>query len=172
MSGFYKQRVNCEYYKLAREWLESYGPRESIIDVGSADTPVASWGNFQRRYVIDPRLKPSSSEVVIVNGRWPDDACQLPKRVSVITCLQVLEHIEDVQPFVDAIFETATHRVILSVPYMWREGRTQSHVHDPVNRRKLRGWTKRRPLRTKIVGGPKSPRLVEEYSPGRQSRSR
>ena len=165
MTGFYAGRTHCKYYKLVKGWLESYGERESILDIGSADTPVASWARFRHRVAIDTRLKPKHPTITVVDGRWPDDAARLPSQVSVITCLQVLEHIEDVQPFVDAIFAAATYRVILSVPYEWAVGKCDSHIQDPVNRRKLRGWTRRKPIRTKLVTDAGQARLVEEYEP-------
>ena len=165
MSEFYAGRTHCQYYTLVREWLEGYGRRAAILDIGCADTPVASWGDFRNRYALDTRLKPKHPSIITVDGQWPNDAARLPSQVSVITCLQVLEHVEDARPFVDAIFATATYRVILSVPYMWPAGTCESHVNDPINRAKLRGWAKRKPTRTKLVRDAGNERLVEEYKP-------
>lgn len=164
MSKFYAGRKGHKYYAQVKAWLDSYGERDSILDIGSADTPVASWGTFRHRHTIDPRFQPDLEHVVSVQGHWPEDAGLVPRRVEVITCLQVLEHIQDVQPFVDAIFAAATYRVILSVPYKWKAGATQGHIHDPVSREKLRGWTRRQPLRTTVIDDRGSSRLVEEYS--------
>jgi hypothetical protein len=123
------------------------------------------WGSFRDRYAIDPRLRPELPEITTVKAEWPAAVAAIPRQVSVITCLQVLEHVADVQPFVDAIFATATYRVILSVPYRWPSGKCTSHVHDPVNRTRLRGWAKRRPIRTRLLTDVGLDRLVEEYQP-------
>lgn len=167
MAGFYPGRKNHKYYTQVKKWLESYGPRDSILDIGSADTPVASWGSFQHRYLMEanPKWLPDFPGVIAINGRWPEDAGLVPDRVEVVTCLQVLEHVIDVQPFVDAIFAAATHRVILSVPYKWPAGTCDTHIHDPIDRDKLRAWTRRKPTRSQVVADSGRDRLVEEYAP-------
>jgi hypothetical protein len=142
MSGYYEKRTHCQYYKLVKEWLESYGEQSSILDIGPADTPVVGWGSFFYRYTIDPKLQSFVPHVTHVRDKWPQGSIYLPKKISVITCLQVLEHIQDVQPFVDAVFSVATYRVIISIPYKWPHKSDSSHVHDPISKEKIRSWTK------------------------------
>lgn len=161
---YYKSRTHCKYYDLVHKWIDLYGDQESILDIGSADTPVATWGSFRNRYTIDPKVWNGQENVQMIQSEWPQASIYLPNKISVVTCLQVIEHICDVQNFVDAIFDVATYRVIISVPYRWRFGACKSHIHDPINKSKLRIWTKRKPIKSKIVVDVGHSRLIEEYA--------
>lgn len=151
--SFYETRKHLEYFAVVREMLESLGSLGSVCDIGCLDSPVATWGDFDQRWTIDHRERPAISGVRQIVGEWPDCASLLPI-VDVVTCLQVLEHLDDPKPFCAALFAAARQAVIVSVPWGWPAGLCTSHVQDPVDAAKLDGWTGREPTRLEIIGTP------------------
>jgi hypothetical protein len=151
--SFYEGRKHLEYFAVVRELIESFGPLSSIADIGSLDTPVATWGNFDQRYTVDRRERPALSGVRQIVGEWPDCQSLLPL-CDAVTCLQVLEHLADPRPFCTALFAHARQAVILSVPWRWPAGSCKSHVQDPVDDTKLAAWTHRQHAIRQIVGKP------------------
>lgn len=167
--GYWTSRQHLDYYRRIRELLELLGPRESILDVGCFDTPVAAWGDFTRRYTLDDRERPDLPGVIHIHGRWPDDMPAVPLPVSVITCLQVLEHLDDPLPFAEQLFASAADMVILSVPYRWPANATHYHVHDPIDEAKLARLVGRPPSSSVIVRDPGGARLIATYNLTRTS---
>ena len=149
MTGHYSQRADLPYYRHVKEILESLGELDSILDVGCLDVPTATWGDFRKRYTIDRLKRPVLAGVEAILGSWPEDWTF--GSVDVVTCLQVLEHIENPLPFSESLFATAQHTVIVSVPYLWPAGRCKSHVQDPIDEEKLESMTGRTPDRTIII---------------------
>lgn len=143
--SYWGEREGLEYYATVQRILDAMGPQESILDVGCLDTPVVTWGQFRRRYTVDPENRPPLSGVWPIIGRWPDCRVWLPLPVSVVLCLQVLEHVDDPHGFAQWLFAAADTAVILSVPWGWPAGVTPGHIHDPVDAAVLYGWTGRRP---------------------------
>ncbi len=159
---FYEGRQNSGYYKIVRRFLESVGQEESILDVGSWDSPVATWGDFRIRYTVDFRQRPSIPGITKVVGTWPEVAGIFRRRASVVICLQVLEHIADACAFADALFAVAGECVIISVPYKWPPGTCRYHVHDPIDEAKLERITGRTP-REEILTDGELARMVAIY---------
>lgn len=151
---YWSSRSKLEYYAVVRSWLAELGPQESILDVGAWDTPCATWGDFRRRYTIDPKSRPSLPGVLSIVGRWPEDRMLVPLPVSVVLCLQTLEHMPEPTPFAKELFAASSTIVILSVPWGWPAGSTPGHIHDPVDATKLEEWTVRRPDELRVVGSP------------------
>ncbi len=131
MVRYYNRRKNYNYYTEVKRILESLGKRDSLLDIGCLDTPVSTWGNFNLRVSISPNKRKKLPRVLALLGLWPDLASTLP-RFSVITCLQVIEHVEDYKPFVDAIFDRGDF-IIISLPWKWTKGKCKSHLHDPID---------------------------------------
>ena len=163
MAGYWESRKHLEYYRTVRQILEALGSLPSILDIGSWDTPVATWGTFGMRYTLDPRERPALPNVTRVFGRWPDAVDRFADSVSVVTCLQTIEHVEDPRSFVDAIFAVAEQHVVISVPYKWPAGATPYHHHDPIDKAKLELWTRRKCTRKHIVTDDGGQRLIAEY---------
>lgn len=161
MSGFYAERASEPYYTVVREMLDNLGQYPSILDVGCWDTPVAAWGQFLYRWSLDTRRRPPITGVQAIMGSWPDYAAYFPP-MSVVTCLQTLEHIVDAGPFAAALFDLATDYVIISVPYKWPAGQCEHHVHDPIDLRKLERITGRDPVEFVITAAP-ARRLIARY---------
>lgn len=162
MASYWEGRKDLNYYQAVRGILDRLGQQQSILDVGSWDTPVATWGKFNRRYSVDPRERPKLRRVKAIQGSWPESSGQVPK-VSVVTCLQVIEHLPGTLVFVNALFEKAIDLVIISVPYKWPVNTDKHHVHDPIDESKLVRLVGREPdMATTILDG-RCRRLIAEY---------
>ena len=163
--GYWGSRQDLAYYRLVRAWLDELGPGRLIIDVGGADTPVVTWGRFERRIVIDPGGASPLEGVESHAESWlsyhPDE------RADVITCLQVLEHLDDEQVAAFARKLLSSGRTaIISVPYLWPAGSCEHHRQDPVTLTKLAGWVGQRPRRSVVVTDGKWRRLVTLFGVG------
>jgi len=144
--GYWLPRSHCAYYNRVRSWLNSFSPGGSLCDVGGHDTPVAAWGDFDSRTIV------TKGEV---KNRLPHIKYHITdfmdydpgQRFDVVTCLQVLEHLDDetVGKFADKLYETAKTALIVSVPYLWKKGVCDSHYQDPINWEKFIGWFGREP---------------------------
>lgn len=132
-------RKDYAYYKYARELLKMICHEEdSVCDVGSWDTDMLSHLSCKRKITVDKRVPFSSEEV---EGIQADYLCWTAEELDVITCFQVLEHIDDnqVEKFARKLLRDAPIAVV-SVPYMWPKGSNKWHVQDPVDVEKLVGW--------------------------------
>jgi len=162
MAGYWAGRKNLDYYQIVRTILEGFGPMGSVLDVGSWDTPIATYGDFDERITVDPRPRPALMGVLPIVGRWPDCSHLVPV-CDVVLCLQVLEHLDDPEPFCAALFAHARHAVVISVPWGWPAGQEPSHRQDPVGAAKVRQWTGRDPVTCRITPSPGA-RAVMVYS--------
>jgi len=161
---YWENRQGLAYYQTVRQILEaaSEGGLGSILDVGSWDTPVATWGDFRRRYAIDLGKAPTLPGVVSVVGDFL--SWRPPELMDVVTCLQVLEHLPDgtAQRFGRRL-RAVGQMIVVSVPYMWPRGAEPDHFQDPVDLEKLeRIMGAPASFSSVIPDGPKStrPRLV------------
>jgi len=162
---YWNARQDLEYYRLIQSFLARLGPQESILDVGCADTPVVTWGQFQRRTSLDRFERPPLPNVTPLIGTWPAAAATIGRH-TVVTCLQVLEHLQDPASFAQAVLDAAESWAILSVPYRWPAGQCSDHFQDPVDVVKLLSWTRQRPDRIQISRDT-SPRLIAYYRTSR-----
>lgn len=166
MTTTWQDRQQMGYYVVVRAWLEALDKdfgEISLLDVGCRDTPVATWGSYDHRYSIDLLDRPALPKVKAYTGDFLQFT--LPDRMTVITCLQVLEHLGEltIQPFCKKLLASAEH-VIVSVPYLWPAGDELRHQQDPVSLDKLIGWMDgRRPYEHVIVLDGKRLRLVARW---------
>jgi hypothetical protein len=143
---YYEKRQHWYYYRRIQEILEELTIDDffhdyqwnSTLDVGPADTPVALWGNFRERYTCDVRHNPNLAGVKHFTCDYMDLQFA-PKSLSMITCLQVLEHLEDPASFLQKI-RNESYWSIISVPYRWKPGTCESHIQDPVTLADVITW--------------------------------
>jgi hypothetical protein len=156
--GYWESRKHLEYYKVVEEWLELLGHQRSILDIGCGGCPTAMWGSFEKRTAINLEPFPLLPGVNCVYIDWLEFK---PEHYSVITCLQVLEHLDDetVKKFMNKIFEHCDI-VIISVPYKWEKGRCEHHLQDPIDVNKFYKMVGIDPVKIQIV----SERLVGMFS--------
>lgn len=157
--SYWASRQRLRYYGLVRRWLDELGRGGLLVDVGGANTPVVTWGQFEERIAVDPSSPYSGEGVSVCKQDWMDFV--MPGDATVTTCLQVLEHLPDerVAPFARKLL-AHTEWAIISVPYLWPRGTCKHHLQDPVSRQKLIGWCGRQPVRSRIVQDGRLKRLV------------
>lgn len=157
---YWKHRQKLKYYQVVKTWLEELTGYESLLDVGSADTPVSQWGNFETRTAINKDFKPKLDGVNCIKCSWT----KATEKADVITCLQVLEHFETeyLKKFVSKIFSSSKVSII-SVPYLWRNGSCVYHKQDPINKTKFVDLVGREPQKIEIVNEQSCKRLVAMF---------
>ncbi len=164
--NYWDRREDLRYYSYVRALLNRLAVNvQSILDVGSADTPVLEeleW--IPRRVTVDKRNPYSSEQVVGIKADF--FKYEPEERFEFVICLQVLEHIPNAKAFAEKLFAVGDH-VLISVPYKWKAGASDYHIHDPVDLKKLKLWTGRNPSYYLIVREPhsKTRRLICYYHP-------
>ena len=168
---YWQARSGMKYYRHVENLVGCMATEvETIIDVGSGNTPILEVFDWATRRASVDIVAPYRSAVV--EGIVGDILTlqDLP-RFDLCLCLQVLEHIEDAAAFARRLF-TLADIVLISVPYRWK-GQTPGHIHDPVDAAKLRAWTGRDPLYSVVVTEDRAiannRRLIAVYDPDGRS---
>lgn len=168
--GYWRKRQGMIYYRYLDMIVRGVAADcKSMIDVGAHNTALIenfSW--VEERVTLDLKEPYSSPKVKGIRADFFTFKPEKPFDIAL--CCQVLEHIPDASAFAQHLFEVGK-RVLISVPYLWPEGGTKNHVHDPVDMEKLTRWTKREPAYHIVVEEPlrntKARRLIAYYpAPG------
>jgi hypothetical protein len=114
------ERANLKYYQVVRRWLEELGPQNSILDVGCSYSTSVLFGNFRYRYALDLHKTPEIPGVIGIQNIW----MYLLMYVDVITCLQVLEHVDNPKEFAEKLRYSSK---ITIVSLNWAP--TEDHLH-------------------------------------------
>ncbi|MDE1568018.1 class I SAM-dependent methyltransferase [Aquabacter sp. P-9] len=164
--AYWNDRFDLIYYQAVDYIIRTVGASAtSLLDVGTGGCPYLEWFDWiEQRVSIDIRKPYASANVQGLNANILTDP--VPDGFELCTCLQVLEHVPDAGPFARRLTELA-RTVVVSVPFKWPEGKTQGHVHDPVDLEKLSSWFGRPPNYHMTVQEPlrrtKNVRLIAIY---------
>ena len=144
MSDYWIRRKDLIYYQVVRVLaVELAKDATSVLDVGSRGCPMLDWfPAVEHRTSLDllePYVTPSVQSIELDFLLWAPD-----RFYDLVLCLQVLEEVSDAQAFAKKLLASGK-QAIISVPYKWREGKTPSHIHDPVDEAKLLAWFGREP---------------------------
>lgn len=163
-ADYWEKRKDTLYYQVVRVLVARLSKRaSSMLDVGSAGCPYLDWyTDVKHRTSIDikrPYEAPGIKSVRDDFLKW-----KIRKRYDVVTCLQVVEHVQDPTSFATKLL-AAGRIVVVSVPYKWPEGQTASHLHDPVDETKMNLWFGRPPNFSYICTEVVAPvqRLIQVY---------
>lgn len=171
MTGYWESRRNFGYYVLVKAWLDAlnmshyfeHGEQGSLLDVGCLDTLTATWGEFDKRYTVDIEHDPQLSGVTSFVADFM--TWQPPHHMSVVTCLQVLEHLPNEVVFeFGAKLRAISDYTIVSVPFMWKAGDVEGHVQDPIDLLKLSQIMGDFPSEYAIVLDTKRLRIVARWN--------
>ena len=136
----YKEKVkDYKYYKLVKKLIKILsGNNKTILDIGSANIDLMSEYSFSERVSVS--LDGAINNDKIVGYQMDFFDFNVKKKFDIVTCLQVVEHIEDAKAFVQKILNSGKV-CILSVPYKWEKDSCKYHVQDPIDENKIYGWT-------------------------------
>ena len=134
---------------------------DSVIDVGSKGVDVISGLPLKNKVSIDLTCPLVAECVEGITGDFFD--FQPKEQFDIVCCMQVLEHIPEVEKFAEKLFEIARRYVVLSVPYKWECGYCHWHIHDPVDEEKLAAWTKEQPILTEYIRDGNDVRMLCVY---------
>ncbi len=141
---YWDDRADLLYLKVVRTIAAHIaGNAMSVVDIGSNGTPILEWlPNVPVKHSVDllepyagPGVVSTTSDFLV----W-----KAPQRFDAGPCLQVMEHVPEVETFAAKLLRTC-EVVIISVPYRWPKGKADFHVHDPVDEDKVRRWFGRDP---------------------------
>lgn len=166
-SDYRDRRKDMIYYKYLRLLLTMICRKEdSFCDVGSNGTDMCSFLPCKSKKSVDLVNPYSDSETEGIKAdylEWETD------RLDVITCFQVLEHIDDerVTVFANKLLKDARICVV-SVPFMWREDQCKNHLQDPIDVDKLISWFGKNPVFLHCITEPRYPlsRLIAVFIDG------
>lgn len=167
---YWNRRMDMMYYKYVNALVKGLAfNAESIIDIGSANTSIIEdffW--IPNKYTLDINNPYKSKNIVSYEMDFFDFNPE--KKSDFAICLQVLEHIEDVEKFAQKLLEISD-RILISVPYNWPENADSDHIHDPIDESKLLSWFGIKPKYSMIVTEPFrypqkgiSKRIINYYS--------
>ena len=151
--SYVQRRQTQIYYSYVSRLVRGVAPQiNSIMDVGSGKTScLEQFDWIPIRKTIDVAHPYASEFVEGVKADFLE--YEVDERYDLVVCLQVLEHIPEVEAFARKLFDIS-RSVLISVPYKWPKGGTKGHIHDPVDEEKLRAWTRRKPDYQIIVTEP------------------
>ena len=141
MNTYFEERKHSPYYKYVRTLLGilSYNA-DSVCDVGSNGTDMISWLPCKEKVSIDLRNPLRAEGIQSIKADFI--TYDFSRKFDIVTCFQVLEHIDDehVKLFANRLLETAENLLIVSVPYLWAKGACKYHLQDPVDQIKFASW--------------------------------
>lgn len=138
-SGYWHRRKDALYFQVVRELATALGSgATAVLDVGSNRTPCLDWfPQAKFRTSVDPRGPYAGEGIESVTADFL--AWEAPRHYDLALCLQVIEHVPDAPAFCRKLLAVADI-VIVSVPYKWARGRNKEHLHDPIDKARMRSW--------------------------------
>ena len=165
-TAYWSSRKDILYYEVVRILASSIGATaNSILDVGSAGCPYLGWFDWiEHKVSIDVENPYKSAGVESLKKDFL--TWETEKKFDVVLCLQVLEHVQDAEQFAKKLLALGK-TVIVSVPYKWDEMKTEEHIHDPVDKIKMKKWFGRDPNFEYVCTEVLAPvdRLIQVYDP-------
>ncbi len=162
--SYAERRRGRRYYKYIKSLLSfACTNAESIIDVGSNGVDLLSVCPCKYKVSLDVENPLVKDGVISIREDFLD---WKPTRqlFDVVTCFQVLEHIDDdkIMAFVGKLKKLGKV-LMVSVPYRWPHGKCEDHVQDPIDIDKLEKWFGQRPVFANVVVDDSAARLIAIY---------
>ena len=160
--GYWTARRSMLYYQAILQYaaVAGYGAK-SAIDVGSGGTDYINWLHWiPDRSILDFHVPKPPKGVRVIETDFMQ--FRPVHRFDLVTCCQVLEHVEAPKAFCAKLKEIGDN-LIISVPYKW-SGKAPGHINDPVDEQKLLGWMGVPPNSSQVVYEPfREGRLIAYY---------
>jgi hypothetical protein len=160
--SYWQDRKTYKYYQKVIEIISKYTECDSIIDIGGRDTEILKDLPMKEKVCLDINKLPENEGVRTIKCdfyKWTPD-----KKYDIVTCLQVLEHLDDPKSFAKKLLELGNKVVIISVPYKWPKGFCKHHVQDPVDEDKILSWTEKTCDESYIIEDDSVKRIICVYT--------
>jgi hypothetical protein len=161
--GYWTARRSMLYYQAILQYaaVAGYGAK-SAIDVGSGGTDYINWLHWiPDRSILDFHVPKPPPGVHVIETDFMQ--FQPPHKFDLVTCCQVLEHVDQPKAFCSKLKEIGEN-LIISVPYKW-SGKAPGHINDPVDEHKLFDWMGLQPNSSQVVYEPfREGRLIAYYN--------
>jgi hypothetical protein len=148
-SRYWENRSEFVYLFVAKTISQLIASNANVVaDVGSNGTPILEWfPEVPLRYSVDLKKPYRAANIRSIKD---DFLNWVPSRkVNVLTCFQVMEHLAQPELFAQKMLSLADV-CIVSVPYKWSAG-ISFHPQDPVDEEKMLAWFGREPNYTYIA---------------------
>ena len=153
-NNYEKKRYDLLYYKKVLSLIEDKRKLSfnSIIDIGGWRGSFVERTKIPNKTILDlHKMKQKNDNIKRISADFLKYKTNI--KYDIVTCLQVLEHINDknVGLFAKKLFELAARCVIISVPYKWKKEYCKWHLQDPIDEKKLFSWTLKTPNNQYII---------------------
>ena len=151
--NYWSKRKNMMYYKYIDFLVKAFSmDAKDLLDVGSANAEyIEQFFWIPQKFALDINRPYSSPNVI---GIEEDFFKFNPNHVyDFVICSQVLEHIDEVERFSRKLL-SISKKLLISVPYKWRENTEEGHINDPVDLDKVMAWFGKEPSYHIIVEEP------------------
>jgi len=163
---YWNKRKQHVYYREVLAVARRTAPKAtSLLDVGTGPCEYPAWFDWiPRKVLVDKGNTPPVPGAECIRADFM--TYQTAERFDLVTCLQVLEHLQDPAAMARRLLAHGK-KVIVSVPYMWPENFCKYHVQDPVSTKKLLSWFPVKPIETLKVTEPGNISRMIAVFPGR-----
>lgn len=150
--SYWEKRCDLMYYQYFKFIIRCIGvDAKSFLDVGSGNSPYLEWFDWiPQKVSVDKKVPYISENVQGIKGDI--HKINFDQVFDICTCLQVLEHVPEVEDFSGRLLEVGKI-LLISVPYKWPPG-SKGHIHDPVDLGKVVDWFGRKPNWHMVVQEP------------------
>jgi tetratricopeptide (TPR) repeat protein len=160
-STYWHDRTGMMYYQYIDILVRAFANNaNNILDVGTANTQyIENFYWIKDKYTLDIKNPYKSPNVKAIEIDFLE--YQPEKKFDFVTCLQVLEHIQDVREFSQKLLEVSD-KLLISVPFKWPANAEEEHIHDPIDLDKVTEWMGREPSYHLIVEEPvRNPKVAK-----------
>ncbi|WP_165176408.1 hypothetical protein [Desulfovibrio sp. ZJ369] len=157
-----EKRKSLSYYKFINNFLSILSVNaNSILDVGSNGIDNISHLLCKEKSSLD--IKNPLVAYGVKSIKEDFFIYKEQKKFDIVTCFQVLEHIDDVKKFAQKLLKLGKI-IVVTVPYKWKKGICKSHIHDPVDIDKLLSWFNCEPIYINIISNRLFCVFIEDLS--------
>lgn len=142
--NYVSSRKEFKYYQIVKDIIKILANKnKTILDIGSCGVDLISEYLFKKRVSVSLSGPISNDKVDGYEMDFFD--YEIKNKFDIITCCQVVEHVDRAKDFVQKILNSSKVSII-SVPYKWEKGKCKYHVQDPVDEEKMYSWTGKKPV--------------------------
>jgi len=132
MNKYIEERMDLPYYRIVKDQIKEIAP-ETMLDVGCHGMDIFNEVEGEKTFIDLYGNFPETGEHIKIDI----NEFETEKKWEVITCLQTLEHIEDIESACNKLKGLYTKALIISLPYKWAGKQDDGHKHKNIDMKKI-----------------------------------